>query len=50
METIVIWRELPKGEGKALSRNKDRAISVHSIVKKAQRIRLIYSTSSTPEL
>lgn len=35
-----------KGEGKALSRNKDRAISVHSIVK----IRLIYSTSSTPEL
>lgn len=39
-----------KGEGKALSRNKDRAISVHSIVKKAQRIRLIYSTSSTQEL
>lgn len=42
---------ITKGEGKALSRNKDRAISVHSIiVKKAQRIRLIYSTSSTPEL
>lgn len=37
---------ITKGEGKALSRNKDRAISV----KKAQRIRLIYSTSSTPEL